>query len=114
MPEFTSGKSDRSPKRSRVVQLAQMLLDNGEITEQRLAATLALTPDMLAAYLAGERPMPFDCQASLAQLLIGKFPNHAKAGRQLRDQLRATETYESGETTRHMSWTTSPFGIRIR
>lgn len=113
MPDSRGAATGRNAKRSRAVQLAQMLLDGGEITIQRLSAVLAVPPQILQSYLNGRQAMPFDRQVCVATLLIEKYPSHAKEGRQLRDQLRATVRYESGETARHSYWT-GHFGDNLR
>ena len=114
MSDSRDAANGRVAKRSRAVQLAQMLLDAGEITHPRLAALLVVAPRTLDGYLNGREAMPFDRQNCIAQLLIEKFPSHAKDGRQLRDQLRATARYESGETTRHSYYAGNQFGDRTR
>jgi hypothetical protein len=79
---------------SRAVQLLEILLRDGLLSEEQLAVELVIRPRTLACYRAGTEPMPLDRQLCLALLMLTLPARYARAGYQLRNQVRAAIRFE--------------------
>jgi hypothetical protein len=91
--------SPASLKNRANVLIDKILTDNPDRLDD-LAAALLAVPGVVAAYRAGST-IPIERQMLLAAYAIEHAPAHARIGRLLRGQIRATIAFAAGETATH-------------
>jgi hypothetical protein len=98
----TTHRTSTSPvnlKPSRSVQLLEMLIRDGVLSEDDLARELVVRPETLRDFRSGEKPMPLERQLCLALLMIGLAPKYARMGYALRGQVEAATHFGSRSIT---------------
>lgn len=80
-------KRSAPPCRARYLLIKILASGDAEIGD--VAAAIMVPSTVVAAYLAGSRAVPLECQALLAAFAIERTPRHARLGRRLRGQLEA-------------------------
>jgi hypothetical protein len=90
-------------------RLLSTIVDRQILQRDRLAMELRVPVALLDQWLANERPIPFERQLVLANLLIERVPLLAREGYRLRDQLRATIAYHTHVTKTHLTAPVSRF-----
>jgi len=86
----------------RAMELLERVASADGVTIENLCNALMVSSATLTAYRAGRRPMPLGVQLLLVAFTIERAPQHGRLARRLRDQLKATISFASGETVTHL------------
>jgi len=95
-----NGVARRSLSRKLLLRVLDVQPD---LSRHVLALRLAEHESRLAQYESGERLMPLDVQARLAEFVLMSEPRLARGARHLRLQVQAARRYEAGDVVRHMT-----------
>ena len=97
-------------RRSPSVRLLDRILIDGDIAPDVLARTLGIATSTLDDYRDGRERMPAPVRLRLAELVLIRFPQHARPARQLKGAIEAEMAFAKTTTVVHMTAPPSRFG----